>query len=271
MGTGLSRCEPLSMVQKAQTEPTDHRTPARPPPERTPSKCRQDGYRYLSPGSECSIDFDARSRVTSPRCTDRRRYSAGSPLIDYDVIDKSRETTSQRFNDGRRHSAYMYTSPIDYGVTSFKLNESTQHHSAVQSNDACTSTCSRSVTPQRKQQHLRRQLDVNNTPAATSTYSLTPTSAPPTRRAAAIAAQYSSSWSSGGKVRLRRNVTFHSAITGHEHPYSIRMSSARNEAKADGAETPVIAEPPLNDNDVQFILRENKKMAKKASFGECDY
>ena len=67
--------------------------------------------------------------------------------------------------------------------------------------------------------------------------------------------------------KLRRNQTFHS-VPGHEHPYSIKMSHARDTARADGPETPVIMDQDLNDNDVQFILRENKKMAKKGSFGK---
>ena len=58
-------------------------------------------------------------------------------------------------------------------------------------------------------------------------------------------------------------MTFNS-VPGHEHPHSIAMNSVRNTS---GAELPT-SDHDLNDNDVQFILRHNKKMAKKHSFGE---
>ena len=70
------------------------------------------------------------------------------------------------------------------------------------------------------------------------------------------------------RATVRRNLTFNS-VPGHEHPYSIKMNSVRNAARADGGETPGVSDQDVNDNDVQFIFRENKKMSKKSSFGKC--
>ena len=70
---------------------------------------------------------------------------------------------------------------------------------------------------------------------------------------------------------VKRNLTFNS-VPGHERPHSIRLHQARNnhvknDASAD-AFPASLSDADLNDTDVQFIVRENKKVPKKPSLGK---
>ena len=70
---------------------------------------------------------------------------------------------------------------------------------------------------------------------------------------------------------VKRNLTFNS-VPGHEQPHNIRLHQARNQlVKNDSASDAFpasLSDVDLNDTDVQFIVRENKKVPKKPSLGE---
>jgi hypothetical protein len=62
-------------------------------------------------------------------------------------------------------------------------------------------------------------------------------------------------------------------LAGHEHPYSIKMSHVRNAMRDRGSGEDISMLPfDLDNNDqnaVQFVLRQNKKVARKSSCGQC--